>query len=48
LESACHNLCDVEHASVIQDFPVLKGLDCGADDFQTVLKKAGIQYFRAV
>jgi hypothetical protein len=48
LESACGNLCDIEHASILEHYPVLKALDCGGDDFQTAFKKAGIQYFSAV
>ena len=48
LEKACESLCDVEDAAVLAQFPALKGLDCGGDDFQRTLEKAGIAYFRAI
>jgi hypothetical protein len=48
LEDACRNLCDIEHASILEQYPSLKGLDCGGDSFDQALQKAGIQYFSAV
>jgi hypothetical protein len=48
LEDACRNLCEVEHASTLEQYPSLKGLDCEGDSFDRALQKAGIQYFSAV
>lgn len=48
LEKACESLCDIEHAEVLRYHPALKGLDCGGDDFQRTLEKAGLTYLRAI
>lgn len=44
VESACRGLCE----GVLGDYPALRGFNCGGEDFQNALKKAGIEYCKAV
>jgi hypothetical protein len=44
LESACKQLS----AECLADYPSLKGLDCDGYDFETTIKNAGFNYYRAI
>lgn len=44
LEAACRALC----ADCLAEYPTLKGLAVGGDNFDGALKKAGFDYYRAI